>query len=138
MHRYALYLLGTVRHGKRQTPVKQTAEQQVKVGAVGLDIALKAEKHLLICFSRGVINVLHIRVIEFQQTETVVNIRARFGFYLCACPADSLFANLTNIRPTILFCFTFICTRLRKLNHNKLSFTFCFCVILHNSVSCCG
>ena len=73
MHGAARYLFRRVRHGERQAPIKQSAEQEVEVGAVVLDVGDHIEQVALLIFVRGIIDVFHIAAIEFEHAEADVD-----------------------------------------------------------------
>ena len=92
----ALNLFGTVGHGKRQPPLQQTAEQQIQVGAVGLDITLQQGKHILTVLPGGVIHVGHVGIVQLEHTEaTIKGLAGVFGGDFLCGTADALFADLT-------------------------------------------
>ena len=66
----AVDLLGLVGQGQRQPPVNQAAEQQVEVGAVILDVGFQTGKHILIVIIRRIVDVLHVGVVQLENTET--------------------------------------------------------------------
>lgn len=59
---------------KRDTPIDEAAEEEIQIGAAVLDIADLFDEVLLGDFAGGVIDVLHVRVVDFQDAETAVRV----------------------------------------------------------------
>ena len=64
--------LRPIRHGQRQSPIQQTAKQQIKVGAILLDVAFQIFKVGLGVFLGRIIDVLHIGIVQLENTEANV------------------------------------------------------------------
>ena len=96
----AVDLLGRIRQGQRQTPVDQAAKQQVKVGAVLLDIGFQSGKHSLIVVIRRVVDVLHVGIVQLEDAKTNVEVlrgHGAFGLDLVPSAAYALFADFADI-----------------------------------------
>lgn len=61
-----------MRHRQWQAPVEQATEQQVHICAVGFDVALHLRDQILRIVARRVVDVVHIRIGEFQHAEADV------------------------------------------------------------------
>ena len=73
-HGAAVDRLARVRQRQRQAPVDQTAEQQIEIVAILLDVGYHVQKPRLRDVGRVIIDVLHIAVIEFEDPEPYVQI----------------------------------------------------------------
>lgn len=92
-------LFGGVGHGKGQAPLQQTAKQQIKVGAVGLDVVQQLVKHTLVVFPGRVVDVGHVGVIQFENAEANIQIisgQRILGLDFFSSAAYALFADFTN------------------------------------------
>ena len=135
----AVDLLRLVRQGQGQTPVNQTAEQQVKVGAVIFDIGFQSGKHSLIVVIGRVVDVLHVGVVQLEDTETNVEVlcgHGVFGLDLVSGAANALFADFAD---GLVSCF--VGFRLRSdfflnLYGYILSFPSIFFINPHYSLRC--
>ena len=59
---------------ERDAPIDEAAEEEVHVGATVLDVADLLDEVLLGDFAGGVIDVLHVGVVNFQDAETAVRV----------------------------------------------------------------
>ena len=59
---------------ERDAPIDEAAEEDVHVGAVVLDVADLFDEVLLGDFAGGVIDVLHVGVVNFQDAEAAVRV----------------------------------------------------------------
>ena len=107
----AVNVLGRVGHGERKSPFYQTAEQQVEVGAVALDIGLHHGEHILCVFARAEIDVVHVAVGKFQHTETGIQIlcgQRAFVLDFLTGATDTLFADFADGGITSLISSSFV------------------------------
>ena len=96
----AVDLLGLVRQGQRQPPVDQAAEQQVEVGAVILDVGFQTSEHPLIVVIRRIVDVLHVGIVQLEDTETDIEVlrgHGAFGLDLIPGAADALLADFADV-----------------------------------------
>ena len=120
----AVDLLGVVRQGQRQTPVNQTAEQQVKVGAVILDVGFQTREHPLIVVVRRIVDVFHVGIVQPENSETDVEVlrgHGAFGLDLFTRTADALFADFANVFVTCFEGFTVFVAGFGELYHDELA-----------------
>ena len=156
----AAQLLGLVGQGQRQPPVDQAAEQQVKVGAVILDVGFQSGEHPLIVVIRRIVDVLHVGIVQFKNAEADIEVlrsHGAFGLNLVSGTADALFADfadrmdftyaikkLNSFFDRILgFCVRSSSYRFVQifwqLYHNAFSMSTILCIQLHYSMcSCCA
>ena len=136
----AVNVLGRVGHGERKSPFYQTAEQQVEVGAVALDIGLHHGEHILCVFARAEIHVVHVAVGKFQHAETGIQIlcgQRTFVFDFLTGAADTLFADFADGGITCLVCFALFVTRFGNLYHDEFTVSSVLSVKLHNCMGSC-
>ena len=80
---YAVHLLLCVRQRKGQPPVQQAAVEHIHVRAIILDIADHILQVALRVFSGGVVHILHVAVIQLQNTEADVGNGFRLTISFC-------------------------------------------------------
>ena len=154
---------GFVLDGEREryAPIDEAAEEEVHVGAAVLDVADLFDEVLLGDFAGGVIDVLHVGVVDFQDAEAdvqrfcgcglvacaieqvrFVGGRFFFGLLFCedfvACAADAFLADFADGLVASLCGFRIFIAFFWKLNQNEFAMASIFSIHLHNSMcSCC-
>ena len=130
-------MLGLVRQGQRQTPVNQAAEQQVKVGAIILDVGFQSGKHSLIVVIGRIVDVLHVGIVQLEDAKTNVEVlrgHGAFGFDFLTGAADALLANFTDVFVTGFVGFACFVALFGQLHHYELAVSAVFGVKLHDGV----
>ena len=133
----AVDLLGRIRQGQRQTPVNQAAEQQVKVGAIILDVGFQSGKHSLIVVIGRIVDVLHVGIVQFEDAEANVEVlrgHGAFGFNLVSGTANALFADFADGLVTGFIGFACFVALFWQLHHDELAVSAVLGVELHDGV----
>ena len=145
---------------ERDAPIDEAAEEEVHVGAAVLDVADLLDEVLLGDFAGGVIDVLHVGVVDFQDAEAdvqrfcgcglvacaieqvrFVSGRFFFGLLFCedfiACTADAFLADFANGLVARLCGFRIFIALFWELDHDEFAMAAVFGIQLHNGMSYC-
>ena len=108
----------------RHAAVQQAGVQQVKVGAVGLDVADGFAQHGLGEFLGFIVDIPHIGGINAEHAETDVEVGiGMLGFDFVARAADALFADFADVFVARLVRFGFFIAGFGQLHHNEFAVT---------------